>query len=55
LAADVVQGLALHIPKSGFALALKIFFDAATQALLNDLIRVDKDAADLASDLSPDC
>jgi hypothetical protein len=47
--------LALHIPKSGFALALKIFFDAATQALLYDVIRVDKSAADFASDLSPDC
>ena len=55
LAGDVFQGLTLYVTKSGFALALKIFFDAATQALLDDVIRVDKGTADFAGDLSSDC
>jgi len=37
------------------ALLLKIFFDAATQALLDNLVGVHKRATEFAGNLSPDC
>jgi hypothetical protein len=55
LTGDFLQNLALHIPKRCLALALKILFDATTQALFDELIGVDEIATNPAGNLPPDC
>ena len=51
---QVINNAFFNIPKTLFTFALKVFANRATEALLNDLIRINKGKLKPPGELTPD-